>query len=127
LKIQEEAKFIKDYDLYGFHDINFTPVEGQNWEYSMLLGEKGDMEKVFTFERQPLNGTYPWENPNQYVKAILFDSRGRRHTVFLVPMGCTTLRITAFNGIRRPYDYCRLFDSDHVQASVELLKAEGKF
>jgi DUF1680 family protein len=105
LKIDEQGVNTRDYGLPGFHDINFTAREGQQWDYSMIRGKDGDMERVFVFERQEGGTTYPWEKPNQRILARLVDPEGRLQEAALVPMGCTCLRITAFKGIKYGYDY----------------------
>jgi DUF1680 family protein len=105
LKIEEREVYTRDYTLPGFHDINFTAREGQQWDYSMIRGKDGDMERVFTFERQDGRAAYPWEKPNQRILAKLVDPNGRLHETPLVPMGCTCLRITSFKGIKYSYDY----------------------
>jgi DUF1680 family protein len=105
LKIEEQAVYTRDYALPDFHDINFVAREGQVWDYSMIRGKAGDMERVFTFERQEGGAVYPWEKPNQRILAKLVDTNGRLHEAALVPMGCTCLRISAFKGITYGYDY----------------------
>jgi hypothetical protein len=125
LKIEEEGRELHSYPLEGFHDINFTPKPGQNWDYSLVTDPQA-LEKIFTFERECPKGAYPWEKPNQKIRALLADFRGRLESKELLPMGCTTLRVAVFEGIRRAFDYCRLFNEDRAEPAIELLKKEGR-
>jgi hypothetical protein len=125
LKIEEEGRNVHDYSLEGFHDINFTPKPGQNWEYSLVV-DPGELEKLFTFIREGLSGAYPWEKPNQKITALLADFQGRLKLKDLLPMGCTTLHIAVFEGIRRAFDYCRLFNDGRAEPGIELLGKEGR-
>ena len=94
LKIREKRGLYFAYDVDGFYDINYTPEDGQNWDYTLVLDSnfvvKGASVKTIKVQ------SYLWENPPVKIRTLMLNRWSMPEYIDLVPIGCTILRRTTF-------------------------------
>ncbi|HJD23084.1 MAG TPA: glycoside hydrolase family 127 protein [Firmicutes bacterium] len=99
LPIAEVGEDSFHYEKAPFCDTNYTPAEGENWEYTLLYDSRRPGE--YLRERRYEGQGFEWENPPVTLRAQMLSSWAVPEWVELVPIGCTTLRRTTFPFIDR--------------------------
>jgi DUF1680 family protein len=106
LKIEEEKEVTKTYNVEGFYDTNYLAKTLPKECYYIL--EK-DLNKIFRFEKTDNQNNYFWEESPQHITAkMLSYFRNKIIDIKLIPIGCTILRLTAFNSVSRDFEYCKV-------------------
>ena len=99
LNISEEGEEYFHYDTAPFCDTNYTPAEGEKWDYTLFYDSRHPEEYIR--EKQYPGDSFEWENPPMTLEAQMLSSWAVPEWVELVPIGCTTLRRTTFPAIDR--------------------------
>ena len=99
LNITEIGEEYFHYDKAPFCDTNYTPAEGEKWDYTLLYDSRRPDEYIRekTYEGEG----FEWENPPVTLEAQMLSSWAVPEWVELVPIGCTILRRTTFPTIDR--------------------------
>lgn len=94
MKIQEQTDRYYSYEVEGFYDTNYTPEEGQSWDYTLVMSGNGSLTEasVITCPVQ----SYVWENPPVRLRTLMLNGWAMPDFKELMPIGCTLLRRTAF-------------------------------
>lgn len=99
LNIPAEKEDYFSYPLEDFHDSNYTPQPDSQWDYTFQFEENEAPGKYFTaIDRLGKNDEkkYEWQHPPVALKAEVIAPDSQVKEIQLVPIGCTTLRRTAF-------------------------------
>lgn len=99
LNIAEVGEDYFHYDQAPFCDTNYTPAEGEKWEYTLLYDSRRPGEYIR--EKRYDSEGFEWENPPMALEAQMLSAWAVPEWVELVPIGCTTLRRTTFPAIDR--------------------------
>lgn len=104
LNIAEVGEDYFHYEKSPFCDTNYTPAEGEKWDYTLLYDSRRPEEYIRekTYEGEG----FEWENPPMTLQAQMLSSWAVPEWVELVPIGCTTLRRTTFPMIDRAAAPC---------------------
>lgn len=99
LKIKEVAGKYYDYDVPGFHDINYTPDPSERWDYTLIY-EKDSMEDYIKVAAGEVF-EYPWDVSPVVLKVLMLNFWAQPNIIELVPIGCTILRRTTFPAVEK--------------------------
>ena len=99
LNISEVGDDYFHYEKAPFCDTNYTPAEGENWEYTLFYDSRRP-EEYLREKRYDANG-FEWENPPVTLQVQMLSAWAVPEWVELVPIGCTTLRRTSFPAVDR--------------------------
>ncbi len=103
LRIPAEAERYQIYPVEDFYDINYSPVAGFSWDYTLQLESNGQPGGFITqVEQNAHPGDYFWEEPPSVLSAVMLNNHSQPNIVNLVPIGCTILRRTTFPWVKRP-------------------------
>lgn len=100
LNIPAESKVTRFYDTGDFKDIDY--ISDSNFEdyrdYILVLGS--DITSYMVYEKSNVND-YIWDKPGSRIRVKFLNRDSELKDGFLVPEGCTLLRKTTFNTVRR--------------------------
>lgn len=99
LDIKGEAENYFKYDLEPFCDTNYRPAKGEDWDYRMVIDEN-ELDKYIKVNHDNTYG-FEWENPPISIEMLMLNRRAEPQWVKLIPIGCTNLRRTTFNLIKK--------------------------
>ncbi len=96
LPLPHEKKAIKSYPVKGFADYEFTPLKDDLWNLHLETDQIENSPRFVYYNDAPCNRKYPWDGSSAYLKGNLYDTKGNKTDVRLVPMGTTILRRLTF-------------------------------